>query len=166
MRVVTMSTAYKNPGRLEFEAVIERGDGGGAFVEFPYDVEWFFGVKGRVPVAATFDGVPYSGSLVKMGPGPHLLLVLREIRNRLRLEPGDTVHVTVRLDETERKVDLPEDVAMAFQENPDAKTLYDRLAYTHQREHVRYIDQAKQPETRARRIAKVFELLRVKQKVK
>ncbi len=38
-----------------------------AYVEFPYDVRQEFG-KGRVKVCATFDGVPYEGSLVRMNP--------------------------------------------------------------------------------------------------
>ena len=33
-----MAQKYKNPGRIVFEAAIKRTDGGGAFVEFPYDV--------------------------------------------------------------------------------------------------------------------------------
>ena len=51
-----------------FSARIEAGDGGGAGVMFPYDVEKEFGFKGRVPVKSRFDGVPYTGSLIKCGP--------------------------------------------------------------------------------------------------
>jgi uncharacterized protein YdeI (YjbR/CyaY-like superfamily) len=40
-----------------FQARIESEDGGGAFVVFPYDVEQEFGVRGRVPVKAAFDGL-------------------------------------------------------------------------------------------------------------
>jgi hypothetical protein len=50
-----------------FKAKIETTDGGGAFVYFPYDVQKEFGIKGRVPVKATFDGVAYTGSMVKYG---------------------------------------------------------------------------------------------------
>lgn len=39
---------------------------GGAFVEFPYDIKQEFG-KGRVKVHATFNGIPYDGSIVNMG---------------------------------------------------------------------------------------------------
>jgi|GEM_PF-1984199 len=34
-----MSAKYKNPGPIEFEGVIRVNDLGGAFVEFPHDVE-------------------------------------------------------------------------------------------------------------------------------
>ena len=51
----------------EFHAVIEPvPDKGGAYVRFPYDIRKEFG-KGRVKVQASFDGVPYSGSIVNMG---------------------------------------------------------------------------------------------------
>ncbi len=54
----------------KFKAKIEAGAGGGAYVLFPYDTEKEFGTKARVPVKATFNGLPYSGSLIKYG---HLL---------------------------------------------------------------------------------------------
>ena len=51
-----------NPTVYEFDAVIRKvPDIDGAYVEFPHDVQALFG-KGRVKVAATFDGVPYAGS--------------------------------------------------------------------------------------------------------
>ena len=76
-----------NPTVYEFDAVIRKvPDIDGAYVEFPHDVQALFG-KGRVKVAATFDGVPYAGSLVRMG---------KDIRAQIGKQPGDTVHVTVR----------------------------------------------------------------------
>ena len=44
--------------KYKFKAKIEAGDGGGAYVFFPYDTEKEFSTKGRVPIKATFDGVP------------------------------------------------------------------------------------------------------------
>ena len=52
---------------IHFVAKLEAGDGGGAYVIFPYSTEEKFGIKGRVPVNATIDGEPYLGSLVKYG---------------------------------------------------------------------------------------------------
>lgn len=40
-------------------------DGGGAYVLFPYDVEKEFATKGKVPIKAMFNGVPYVGSLLR-----------------------------------------------------------------------------------------------------
>ena len=51
--------------KYKFKAKIEAGHGGGAYLLFPYDTEKEFATKGKVPVKATFDGVPYTGSLIK-----------------------------------------------------------------------------------------------------
>ena len=67
----------------------------GAYVEFPHDVRAAFG-KGRVKVRATFDGVPYDGSLVRMGTPGHILGLRKDIRAKIGKGPGDTVHVTLR----------------------------------------------------------------------
>jgi hypothetical protein len=47
--------------KYKFKAKIETGDGGGAYVLFPYDTGKEFATKGKVPVKATFDGVPHFG---------------------------------------------------------------------------------------------------------
>ncbi|MEA5013115.1 MAG: DUF1905 domain-containing protein [Candidatus Limiplasma sp.] len=84
------------PGkRYAFDAVIQKvPDLDGAYVEFPYDVRQEFG-RGRVKVRATFDGIPYDGSLVRMGTPGHIIGVLKEIRRQLGKQPGDSVHVTI-----------------------------------------------------------------------
>lgn len=67
----------------------------GAYVEFPYDVRMEFG-RGRVKVLATFDGVPYEGSLVRMGTPGHILGLRKDIRAKIGNQPGDRVEVTLR----------------------------------------------------------------------
>ena len=74
--------------KYKFKATIQAGMGGGAAVVFPFDVEKEFGVKGNVPVKATFDGIPYSGSLMKCGIPSHMLGVLKSIRDADRQRPG------------------------------------------------------------------------------
>lgn len=85
-----------NGKTYEFEAELKKvPDIDGAYVEFPYDVREEFG-RGRVKVRATFAGVPYDGSLVRMGTPGHIIGVRKDIRAAVRKQPGDTVHVTVR----------------------------------------------------------------------
>ncbi len=56
-----------NSKLYKFNAIIEPvPDKGGAYIRFPYDIRKEFG-RGRVKVHATFDGVPYDGSIVNMG---------------------------------------------------------------------------------------------------
>lgn len=81
--------------RFEFDAEIKKvSDIDGAYLEIPFDVKIAFG-KGRVPVNATFDGIPYSGSIVKMGTPCHIIGILKSIRKQIGKQPGDIVHVTV-----------------------------------------------------------------------
>ncbi|MDR2039171.1 MAG: DUF1905 domain-containing protein [Bacteroidales bacterium] len=81
--------------KFEFDAVIRKvPDIDGAYVEIPFDVKEVFG-KGRVPVHATFDGVPYTGSIVKMGTPCHIIGIRKDIRAQIGKQPGDTVRVTI-----------------------------------------------------------------------
>ena len=85
-----------NPKVYQFEAVIQKVPHlDGAYIDFPYDVKQEFG-KGRVKVNATFDGVPYQGSLVRMKTENHILGIRKEIRAKIKKQAGDVVFVTVQ----------------------------------------------------------------------
>ncbi|MBA0045830.1 DUF1905 domain-containing protein [Mycobacterium sp. NPDC050853] len=89
---------YRDPGTITFDAMIEKPEGPGAYVEFPFSVVDTFGVKARVPVRVVFDGsVTYTGSLAPYG-GKHLLGVRKDIQAQLGKGPGDRVTVELRLD--------------------------------------------------------------------
>jgi hypothetical protein len=141
-----------------FEAEIVEVDGGGAFVRVPDDVVAALGGKGRIPVEATFDGVAYRGSVVSMGGGK-VLGVLKGIRAELGKQPGDTVAVTLAADTAPRTVEVADDLRTALDAAGLAET-FTALSYSHQREYVTWIDEAKKPETRARRIAGTVDRLR------
>jgi len=76
-------------------------------VFFPYDTGKEFGTKGKVPINATFDGLPYTGSLIKYGNPLHMLGMLKAIREQIRKGPGDTVEVVLWKDEAPRTVEVP-----------------------------------------------------------
>ena len=144
----------------EFEAVLEAGDGdGGVFVVVPFSVLEVYGTKGRVPVQVTFDGYPYQGSITPLGDGHHALHVLKQIRKAVDKTIGDTVRVTLSRDVVERKMEAPADLAEQLAANPKAAAYFAKLAYTHQREYVRWLEGAKKPETRAHRVAETVEML-------
>ena len=145
----------------EFEAVLEAGEegDGGVFVVLPFSVLAAYGTRGRVPVQATFDGYPYQGSAVPLGDGHHALLLLKQIRRALDKTVGDTVRVTLRRDVAERKMEAPADLAEQLAAHPQAAAYFNKLAYTHQREYVRWLEGAKKPETRTKRLAEIVEML-------
>ena len=87
--------------RYEYDAVIvEDPDSGGAYVAFPWDIRKEFG-KGRVKVHATFDGIPYEGSVGNMGVKNedgeicYVIGVLKSIRKQLGKKDGDSIHVVI-----------------------------------------------------------------------
>jgi hypothetical protein len=71
---------------FKFHAVIQAGDGGGAFVFFPFNMLESFGTTGKVRVSGTIDGVPYSGQLFKYGFQLHIIGVLKSLRTRITLK--------------------------------------------------------------------------------
>ena len=88
--------------QYEYDAVIrELPEKGGAYVVFPWNIREEFG-KGRVKVHATFDGIPYDGSIVNMGVKNedgsvcYILGMLKSIRIQLGKGDGDTVHMVIR----------------------------------------------------------------------
>ncbi|HZJ22987.1 MAG TPA: YdeI/OmpD-associated family protein [Anaerolineales bacterium] len=148
-----------------FTAVIQNAGGGGAFVEVPFDVESAFGAK-RPRVKATFEGVPYRGILARMGTEHHLLIILKEIREKIGKTFGDEVRITVEPDTEPRVIEIPAELKKAFKAEKEAKASFDKLSYTHRREYVMWINEAKREETRQNRIVKAIEMLKKGQKVR
>jgi hypothetical protein len=145
--------------QYRFTATIEPADGGGAYVLFPYDTGQEFGTRGQVRVKAAFDGVPYSGSLVKYGHPHHLMPVLRAIREKIGKGPGDTIEVVIERDESARAVDIPPAFAATLKKK-GLLPFFEKLSYTHRKEYCRWSSEAKKEETRTARGAKAVEMLR------
>ena len=55
---------------------------------------------------------------------------------------------------------VPEDLQAALEADPQAQAFFAKLSYTHQKEYVQWIEQAKRLETRQRRIEGTIELLK------
>lgn len=146
---------------VQFKAVIKQnGEMNAAFVEFPFSTEEIFGKKGQVKIKAVFDDkVEYRGSLAKMKSDCHILGLTQEIRNKLGKTFGDEVSVYLLEDKEERVVEIAEDVALVFNENPEAKVLFDKMSYTHRKEYIRWIEEAKKPETRENRKLKMIQMI-------
>ena len=142
-----------------FKAPIQNAGGGGAFVEVPFDVEAAFGSK-KPKVKALIEGVPYRGLLVRMGGPNHILIILKGIREQAGKTFGDEVKVSVEADVEERVVAVPAELKRLFKSEQEAKAAFEKLSYTHQKEYVTWINEAKKEETRQSRIVKTLEMLK------
>jgi hypothetical protein len=142
-----------------FTAVIQNAGGGGAFVEIPFDVEKIFGAK-KPRVRAEIEGVSYRGLLTRMGGEHHILIILKGIREQIGRSFGDEIRVTVEPDAEPRVLEIPMDLARELNRDKEANAFFDKLSYTHQREYVLWINEAKKEETRQNRIVKSIDMLK------
>jgi uncharacterized protein YdeI (YjbR/CyaY-like superfamily) len=95
-----------------------------------------------------------------MGTECHLLIVLKEIRGQIGKTFGDEVTITVEPDTEPRVIEVPVELKEAFKTEKEAKDFFEKLSYTHQREYVMWINEAKREETRQNRIVKAIEMLK------
>jgi len=145
--------------KLRFKVKIEGREAGAvAAITPPVDVPEIFGTRARVPVRGTINGFPFRSSLMPMG-GCHMMPVNRTLREGAGVKPGDTVEVVMERDEEERTVEAPPILKKALARSKAARANWEKLAFTHKKEMVVWIEGAKQEETRARRLAKVVQVL-------
>ena len=144
-------------GVQRFRAVLRKGSGGGHTLEVPLDVRGVFG-EARPPVRGTVNGTPFRTRVAVYG-GKFYLGFNRELRDAAGIGDGDEVEIELERDDAPREVSVPP----AFAEALDAggvRDEFDALSFTHRREYVRWIEEAKRDETRERRLAKAVEMLR------
>jgi hypothetical protein len=112
----------------------------------------------RPKVVVSLNGYTYRTTMGGYGE-TFMLPVSQERRAEAGLEPGQSVEVTLELDTEPRIVDVPEDLAAALAAKPGARAAFDALAQSKRKEAVRQVEEAKAPETRARRIAGIVDKL-------
>jgi bifunctional DNA-binding transcriptional regulator/antitoxin component of YhaV-PrlF toxin-antitoxin module len=139
-----------------FEAVLEPF-GPGAAVILPFDPKTEWG-KVRAPVRGTIDGYPFTTTVACYGGIDHLGF-RREVREAAGVEVGDKVAIEVELDTEERVVTVPADLAAALSRGRVRK-VFDSLSYTHQKEYVEWVEEAKREQTRKTRIGRTVEMVK------
>jgi hypothetical protein len=141
-----------------FKATIIRNEGM-CYIPLTFDPKAVFG-KIRVPVKVTLNGYTFRSTIAAMG-GPPFIPLRRSNQEAARLDGIDTVDVRLDLDIEPRVVKPPDDLVKALK----AASAWDRwqeLSFTHQREHVEAVEEAKKPDTRIRRIGRAVQMVRSK----
>jgi hypothetical protein len=146
---------------MEFRTKVVLGGATATGLQVPDDVVEGLGAGKRPPVQVTVGGHTYRTTVAPMG-GAYWVPLAAEHRQAAGVAADDEVDVRIELDTAPREVVLPEDLANAM--DPTARTAFDALAYSHQKEWVRWVQEAKRPETRATRIGKTVESLRAGKK--
>lgn len=131
-------------------------------VEVPLRVSRAFGRRGYVPVAGKLNGKPFLANLVPTGEGRHRLFINGEMRERARVDVGSRITVVLRVDSRPRKVPMPKELVRALRSNRDVNAAWGLLTPSRQKEILRYLNFAKQPETLQRNVKRVIALLQKK----
>ncbi len=140
-------------GVKRFEAEVRRR-GKGAEIAVPFDPATAFGARDRYHVRGTVDGAFYRGEL---RPGWVLALGPAWVRDH-PLADGQVVVVELS-SEGPQVGSMAEDLAEALSAAPAAATFWASLPTFYRNNFLRWIESAKKPETRAKRIAETVQLL-------
>jgi len=132
-------------------------EGSMCFIPVSFDPKAVFG-KVRAPVRVTVKGYTYRSTIAAMG-GVACIPLRRSNREAAGLEGTETVSVKIELDTDKREVEVPADLQRALRANKPAAARWRTLSYSHRREHVEALADAKKPETRARRLDKTIRFL-------
>lgn len=144
-----------------FSAALEAVPTGGAGVRLPFDPKEEFG-KARAPVRVSIGAHPPFITTVMVYSGVAWVGLRKGQVAEMSLQPGDRLDVLVELDATPREVEVPDELAAALSEDPDASAAFARLSFTHRKEYAKWVAEAKRPVTRADRAAKTLQRLRIR----
>jgi hypothetical protein len=96
--------------------------------------------RARPPVSGTINGSPLRSTIANYGDD-YFLVVNRKVREAAGVAAGETVDIELELDTKPRIVRVPKDLAGALDE--ESRAAFDRMSYTHRREYVEWIEEAK-----------------------
>jgi hypothetical protein len=146
---------------MRFRSTVELGGKTATGIPIPDEIIDALGAGKRPPVTITVNGHSYRTTAVRMG-GQYFVPLSAENRAAAGVAAGEDIEVDIEPDDAPREVTLPEDLDAALDD--EARTAYDALSYTHRKEWVRWVEEAKRPETRATRIEKTVAGLRAGRK--
>jgi hypothetical protein len=142
----------------EFKGRVARGAKGRVFVVLPFDPDSAWGAKARHYVVGTVNGTKIRALLAREQSA--FALPLGEAwRRDSGIAVGDEVQVEL-VPEGPHEDNLPPDIAGALAAAPEASAFFSSLATFYRRNFIRWIESAKRPDTRARRIAEMMALLK------
>ena len=141
-----------------FTVALERVGTTATSFRIPFDLKEAFG-KARPPVKVTIRGHTWR-TTPGVYDGVGYIVVNRSVKAATGVDAPARVQVTMELDAEPRSVTAPRDLREALAGDPEVERAFERLSYSHQREYVQWVEEAKRPETRARRIAGTVDRVR------
>lgn len=137
--------------------VLQADDMNATGIVVPPEVVEALGTSKRPAVTVTLNGYTYRSTVAVMG-GKFMLPLAKVHREAAGVKGGQKLKVTLELDTAPREVAVPADLKSALTKGKVLKA-FEGASFTNRKEWVRGVEEAKAPETRARRIAKVVATL-------
>jgi Bacteriocin-protection, YdeI or OmpD-Associated/Domain of unknown function (DUF1905) len=144
---------------LRLTATLEPRGPAGAFVLTDDQVAEIGRGKKAFPVRVSVNGHDLPLRLARMG-GENMIGLARAVRQRAGVEIGTAYDVEIAFDDIPRTVEVPTDLAAALAADPAVDEAFAAMPFTHRKEYVQWVTEAKRATTRADRIAKTVEMVR------
>ena len=114
--------------------------------------------KGAIPVKLKISKEDFIQNLVKYS-GKWRLYLNGAMRKAAGKDVGDTIEINIDYDSKERTTPMHPKLKKAFKENREAKTAFDKLSPSRQKEILRYINNLKSEESVEKNIKRAIDHL-------
>jgi hypothetical protein len=142
--------------KVPFTTVVQKDEVKNATgLRVPAEVIAALGTQKRPKVKVSLNGYTYRSTVAVFSGDVFMLPLSAEHRTAAGVQAGDQVEVILELDQEPRTVDVPADLKAALASKPGAARAFESLSYSMRKEYVRQVEEAKAPETRARRIDRI-----------
>lgn len=159
--VATAAARTKRATSIAFQSTLtDRGPTGmWPHLFLPPLASAWLGKRGTVNVIMTVEGVPFARTAKPDKDGGHFIVFTAEMREKTGVEPGDSVRVGLKVDPAPRTAEVPGDLLLGLKDDPDARNAYNAMPPSHRKSYAEFIEDAKRPETRVRRVQQALRMI-------
>lgn len=113
----------------------------------------------HIPVVAVVNGRSARTTLMPAGAGRYRVQLNSELRKAAQADTGDLVGIGLRVDRKSRALPVPPELREALQTRRQAREAFEKLGPGTRRQLLLFLDKAKSPEVRQRRLARLLDVL-------
>lgn len=130
------------------------------FANLPQSASESLSSRGLVTVDCVISQHAFSTTLQPDGQGGHWLRLESRIINVALLKPHDRIEFRFQAIEIEPEPEIPEDIQIALNSNPDSMETWLKTTAISRRDWIHWITSGKKAETRIKRIDTAMDMLR------
>jgi len=128
-------------------------------IRLPFDAQKIWGTRGQIRVKGEINNFAFRTSIFPTGDGHHYMIVNKQMQKGGSVRPGMEAHFRMEPDLTERTVPVSPELERTLKQSGRLQKFYLGLTPSTRTEIVRWIAEAKQQQTRARRAEQCAERL-------